>query len=126
MCDLNADPLTSSEVNRTNHTIVRNISDEVVIRWKTRDNPGGQWSTIVSEDAIVLHYAYAYLSDVRDKASKSCPGAEYLAAAKRGDRRKVSVSHFVGGLADNVRMCSMERILADVFNCAIALTFSIR
>lgn len=44
---------------------------------------------MVSEDAVVLHYAYSYLSDVRDKAGKSCPGAEYLEAARRGDRAKV-------------------------------------
>ena len=48
---------------------------------------------MVSEDAIVLHYAYSYLSDVRDKAGKSCPGAEYLEAARRGDRAKVRGSH---------------------------------
>ncbi len=52
-------------------------------RWVTAANPDGEWQTVVSEDAVVLHYAYSYLSDVRDKAGKSCPGAEYLAAAKR-------------------------------------------
>lgn len=38
---------------------------------------------------MVLHYAYSYMSDVADKAAKSCPGEEYLAAARRGDRKKV-------------------------------------
>lgn len=38
---------------------------------------------------MVLHYAYSYMSDVAEKAAKSCPGEEYLAAARRGDRKKV-------------------------------------
>jgi hypothetical protein len=59
-------------------------------RWKTGSNPYGQWQTEVSEDALVLHYAYSYRSDIADKAAVSCAGAGYLAAARRGDRAKVS------------------------------------
>lgn len=40
---------------------------------------------------MILHYAYAQLSDVVDKAAKSCPDAKYLAAARRGDRAKVEL-----------------------------------
>lgn len=71
-------------------------------RWKTPSNPEGEWQTVVSEDAVVLHYAYSYLSDVRDKAGKSCPGADYLEAARRGDRAKVL------------------RLLPPLFGCSLA------
>lgn len=57
-------------------------------RWRTAENPYGQWQTVVSEDAVVLHYAYSYRSDIADKAATSCPHAEYLAAARHGDRAK--------------------------------------
>lgn len=58
------------------------------LRWQTADNPTGHWVNLVSDDAIILHYAYSYLSDVANKAHRSCPD-EYLEAAKRGDVSKV-------------------------------------
>jgi hypothetical protein len=58
------------------------------LRWQTADNPTGHWVNLVSDDAIILHYAYSYLSDVANKAHRSCPD-EYLEAAKHGDVSKV-------------------------------------
>lgn len=87
-------------------TLNQQCSDWCGNRWKTTSNPGGEWQTAVSEDAVVLHYAYSYLSDVRDKAGKSCPGAEYLEAARRGDRAKVRRSRIC-------RCCSHVPLLRD-------------
>lgn len=42
----------------------------------------------MSEDNIVLHYAFSYLSDVTAKSARSCP-ERYIAAAKAGDLHKV-------------------------------------
>lgn len=61
----------------------------VARRWQTADNPRGEWRNVVSDDSLVLHYAYAYESDVAVKAHRSCPEA-YLEAARRGDRAKAS------------------------------------
>jgi hypothetical protein len=58
------------------------------LRWAAPDNPGGTWRDLVSDTAVVLHYAYSYPSDVARKARRSCPD-EYLEAAKAGDAIKV-------------------------------------
>eukprot|EP01026_Neomeris_dumetosa_P028844 TRINITY_DN2336_c0_g1_i4.p1 TRINITY_DN2336_c0_g1~~TRINITY_DN2336_c0_g1_i4.p1 ORF type:complete len:616 (-),score=86.67 TRINITY_DN2336_c0_g1_i4:287-2134(-) len=57
-------------------------------RWATADNPKGEWRDAVSNDTVILHYAYSQLKDVTGKAERSCP-QEYLDAAKAGDREKV-------------------------------------
>ena len=61
-------------------------------RWQTAANPRGEWRDLVSDDSVVLHYAYALPGDVAAKARRSCPGDEYLAAARssaEADRAKV-------------------------------------
>jgi hypothetical protein len=60
----------------------------LMFRWQTADNPTGEWRDLVSDDTIVLHYAYSSPEDVAAKAHRSCPGS-YLAAAQAGDRAKV-------------------------------------
>ncbi|KAI3436820.1 hypothetical protein D9Q98_006230 [Chlorella vulgaris] len=57
-------------------------------RWQTADNPAGEWRDAVSDDSVVLHYAYSTAEEVAAKANRSCP-AEYLEAARRGDMAKV-------------------------------------
>ncbi|KAL6776982.1 hypothetical protein ACKKBF_B19730 [Auxenochlorella protothecoides x Auxenochlorella symbiontica] len=57
-------------------------------RWQSADNPGGEFTNLVSDDSVILHYPYSYVSDVVDKAHRSCPDS-YLAAARAGDRAKV-------------------------------------
>ena len=76
-------------VRASDHISAQITLEVLASRWKSRSNPHGQWQTRVSEDALVLHYAYSYRSDVADKAAVSCPDAGYLAAARRGDRAKV-------------------------------------
>lgn len=63
-------------------------------RWQSPDNPAGTWVDAVSDDSVVLHYAYSYLSDVEAKARRSCPD-QYLAAALAGDRSLVKQRCFV-------------------------------
>lgn len=52
-------------------------------RWISPDNPEGKWVDAISDEAVVLHYAYSYLQDVREKSARSCPD-EYKAAAQEG------------------------------------------
>lgn len=56
--------------------------------WQSPENPQGRFVNLVSDDSVILHYAYSYLSDVSNKAHRSCPEG-FLEAAKRGDRSKV-------------------------------------
>ena len=58
-------------------------------RWAAPDNPSGTWRNAVSDDSIILHYAYSYEQEVAAKAERSCPGPEYAAAARAGNRTKV-------------------------------------
>ncbi|KDD73134.1 hypothetical protein H632_c2500p0 [Helicosporidium sp. ATCC 50920] len=53
-------------------------------RWRTATNPTGAFSTLVSDAHAILHYVYSYVSDVRDRARRSCPPA-YLTAVRAGD-----------------------------------------
>eukprot|EP01025_Chloroclados_australasicus_P067086 TRINITY_DN9272_c2_g1_i6.p1 TRINITY_DN9272_c2_g1~~TRINITY_DN9272_c2_g1_i6.p1 ORF type:complete len:732 (+),score=93.71 TRINITY_DN9272_c2_g1_i6:291-2198(+) len=57
-------------------------------RWISPDNPTGEWRDAISNDTVILHYAYSQLKDVTGKAERSCP-EEYVEAAKAGDREKV-------------------------------------
>eukprot|EP01023_Acetabularia_acetabulum_P027013 TRINITY_DN25552_c0_g1_i3.p1 TRINITY_DN25552_c0_g1~~TRINITY_DN25552_c0_g1_i3.p1 ORF type:complete len:728 (-),score=153.66 TRINITY_DN25552_c0_g1_i3:96-2009(-) len=57
-------------------------------RWITPQNPKGEWRDAVSNDTVILHYAYSQLQDVTGKAERSCP-QEYVDAARAGDREKV-------------------------------------
>ena len=59
-------------------------------RWVSEANPKGEWRTAVSEDTLVLHYAYSYMSDVSAKSARSCPPS-YVAAARAGNLHKVSL-----------------------------------
>lgn len=43
---------------------------------------------VVDDASVILHYTYSYMSDVSEKAHRSCPD-EYLAAAKAGDKSKL-------------------------------------
>ena len=85
-------------------------------RWQTSDNPRGEWRDRVSDDSVVLHYAYALPGDVAAKARRSCPGDEYLLAARsplEADRAKVGVrkAHLVGCIVwwGAVSMCGAVR-----------------
>ncbi|GMH41555.1 hypothetical protein BSKO_09465 [Bryopsis sp. KO-2023] len=57
-------------------------------RWKTPENPMGEWRDKVSNTSYLLHYAYSQLSDVEQKAHRSCP-PEYVEAAIKGNKAKV-------------------------------------
>lgn len=57
-------------------------------RWQSTSNPDGEFTTIVDDASVVLHYTYSYMSDVEQKAHRSCPD-EYLAAARAGDKSKL-------------------------------------
>ena len=35
------------------------FAGEASPRWQTRDNPRGEWRDAVSDDSVVLHYAYS-------------------------------------------------------------------
>ena len=59
-------------------------------RWQTAANQRGEWRDAVSDDSVVLHYAYSYPEEVAAKAHRSCPDS-YLEAARRGDKAKVGV-----------------------------------
>lgn len=56
---------------------------------KTSHDPARRlWRDTLADDAAILHYAYTRPSDVANKALRSCPGEEYLEAARRGNRTK--------------------------------------
>lgn len=42
-------------------------------RYNTTSNPGAKWKNYMSNEAIILHYTYSYMSDVRKKSRRSCP-----------------------------------------------------
>lgn len=42
-------------------------------RWAHPGNPTGSWHNAISDRSVILHYAYTRLSDVKDKAKRSCP-----------------------------------------------------
>lgn len=63
-------------------------------RWAAPANPSGAWVNAVSDESVVLHYAYSYEGDVAAKARRSCPD-EYLAAARAGDRALIKQRCFV-------------------------------
>ena len=41
--------------------------------YNTTSNPGAKWKNYMSNEAIILHYTYSYMSDVRKKSRRSCP-----------------------------------------------------
>ena len=67
-------------------------------RWQTAANPRGEWQDTVSDDSVVLHYAYSYPEEVAAKAHRSCPDT-FLEAARRGDKAKVGGWLWVLGAA---------------------------
>lgn len=56
-------------------------------RWKTADNPHGEWRIHHSERSAILHYSYCTLDTILKKSQRSCP-KEYREAAIRNDRMK--------------------------------------
>ncbi len=59
-------------------------------RWEQAHYPNGEWHDDILQDAVVLHYAYSYRSDVASKAHRSCPDT-YLEAARSGNKTAVRI-----------------------------------
>jgi hypothetical protein len=63
-------------------------------RWAAAGNPRGEFRHAVSDDTVVLHYAYSSAAEVAAKARRSCPD-EFLERARAGDRAAVKRACFV-------------------------------
>lgn len=57
-------------------------------RWIAPDNPNGTFHASVSDELVVLHYAYTRVEDVIDKAKRSCPQHLEQPTGKAGNRER--------------------------------------
>jgi hypothetical protein len=65
--------------------------------WVAPDNPKGAWRHHLLPNAMLLHYAYSYQSDVAAKAGRSCgPGNGHLEAALKGNATALAECFIIG------------------------------